>query len=272
MASHVAAPLLALVLGAPPAFPAVSTAEPPCAAASEAGSGEATEAQPPKPGVLRLLGGDFKRTLTSEESLWILGVGGAAALLVRPLDDHIQESRFNSERQNSTTLDRLFEPGDLAGDAWLQIGAPVAMLASGKIAGNSHLTSLGGDLLRAQIVSGSITTVIKFAVQRERPDSTSQLSFPSGHTSGAFATATVIQRRYGWRAGVPAHLIAAWIAASRLNENKHFLSDVTFGAAVGIAAGRAVTVGRGSKQVTIAPQIVPGGGAGLQVTLLVGAP
>lgn len=267
MASHVAAPLLALVLGAPPAFPAVSTAEAPGPAASGAASGEATEAEPRKPGFLRVLGGDFKRTFTSEESLWILGVGGAAALVVRPLDDDIRQSRFNSELHDSTTLDGLFDPGAFAGDAWLQIGAPLAMLASGKLAGNAHLTGLGGDLLRAQIVSGSITTVVKFATQRERPDGSTQLSFPSGHTSAAFATATVIQRRYGWKAGVPAHVIAAWIAASRLNENKHYLSDVTFGAAVGIAAGRAVTVGRGSKQLTIAPQIVPGGGAGLQVTL-----
>ncbi len=266
MAGPVATHLLALALGVLPSDGAVST-DP---AGTQGAPLGAAEPQPPKPSALRRLGGDFARTFTSEESLWILGAGGAAALLARPLDDHIQQSRFNSELHQSSTLDRLFEPGDLVGDAWLQFGAPIALLASGKLAGNSHLTGLGGDLLRAQVVSGSITTAVKLAVRRERPDATSRLSFPSGHTSGAFATATVIQRRYGWRAGVPAHVVAAWVAASRLNENKHYLSDVTFGAAVGIAAGRAVTVGRGSKQVTITPQVVPGGGAGLQVRLDVG--
>ncbi len=265
MGSSAAAPLLALVLGLPP-IAAASTPDPPDSKTSVATQGTTTEGQPAKPGALRRLGGDFGRTVTSRASLWIFGVGGAAALLARPLDDNIQRSRFNSELHDGTGLDALFEPGHRTGDVSVQVGGPLAMLAVGKLAGKARLTELGGDLLRAQIVSGSITTLLKLSTKRQRPDASNQLSFPSGHASGAFATATVVQRRYGWKSGAPAFGIAAWIAASRLNENKHFLSDVTFGAAIGIAAGRAVTTRRGSVQVTLAPQIVPGG-AGFQVSL-----
>jgi len=268
MGSSVAAPLLALVLGAPAVTAAASTPDRPHAEASETTPGEATAPQPQKPGILRQLPGDFGRTFTSEESFWTFGIGGAAALLALPLDGRIQQSGFNSELHDSRTLDRVFEPGDIAGDVSVQLGGPLGILAFGKLAGNPHLTGLGGELLRAQVVSGSITTVLKFAMRRERPDASSRLSFPSGHTSAAFATATVVQRRYGWKAGAPAYGIAAWIAASRLNENKHFLSDVAFGAAIGIAAGHAVTAGRGSVQVTVAPLIVPGEGAGFQVSVI----
>jgi membrane-associated phospholipid phosphatase len=187
--------------------------------------------------------------------------------MARPLDDHVRLSRLNSELHDSTTLDGLFEPGDLAGNVSVQACGPLALLAFGKLGGHAGLARLGGDLLRAQVVSASLTGAVKLAVRRERPDGSSRLSFPSGHTSAAFATATVIQRRYGSKAGAPAYAVAAWVAASRLNEDKHFLSDVTFGAAIGIAAGRAVTVRRGAVRATLAPLILPGGGAGLQVLL-----
>jgi membrane-associated phospholipid phosphatase len=268
MGSSLAAPLLSLFLAAAPGEPASPAPEGRDAAPFEAPQAQDSQPQPPKPGLLRQIGGDFGRTFASEGSLWIFGAGAAAALAARPLDRSIQRSRFNSDLHDSTTLDALFEPGHRAGDVSVQLGAPLAMLAVGKLAKKRRLTELGGDLFRAQVVSGSLTTVLKLSVDRQRPDGSNRLSFPSGHASGAFASATVVQRRYGWKAGAPAYAVAAWIAASRLNENKHFLSDVTFGAAIGIAAGRAVTVGRGRLRVTATPQAVAGGGAGLQLTLV----
>jgi hypothetical protein len=83
-----------------------------------------------------------------------------------------------------------------------------------------------------------------------------------------FATATVLQRRYGWKVGIPAYGFAAYVAASRLSENKHFLSDVILGAAIGIMGGRTVTVGRGPVRFVLSPMIPPGGGVGIQATLL----
>jgi membrane-associated phospholipid phosphatase len=111
-----------------------------------------------------------------------------------------------------------------------------------------------------------VTAGLKFTVRRTRPDESSRTSFPSGHTSGAFATATVLKRRYGWKAGIPAYGAASFISLSRLNENKHYLSDIVFGAAVGFMAGRTVTIDRGRTHISLSPMAAPGG-AGIQFTL-----
>ena len=104
------------------------------------------------------------------------------------------------------------------------------------------------------------------AVGRQRPDGTGY-SFPSGHSSVTFATATVLQRNFGWKVGIPAYGLAAYVAASRVQVERHFLSDVTFGAALGIVAGRSVTIGRGDARFAVSPAVVPGG-AGISFTLL----
>ncbi len=56
----------------------------------------------------------------------------------------------------------------------------------------------------------------------------------------AFATATVLQRRFGWGVGVPAYALATHIALSRLPENRHYPSHIAFGAATGIVSGRSI--------------------------------
>jgi len=262
-----AATVLALILGLTPVDSPGSTA----------GEGAAGGAAPPgakeakEPRFFRRLAGDFGRMFASRDSLCVLGIGGGLALVSAPVDHRIPRSRFNSELYPDTNLDRLFEGGDLAGDAPVLAGSALAILLAGTLAEDARLTGLGGDLVRAQIVSGSVTLVLKLATDRERPDGSSRLSFPSGHASAAFATATVFERRYGVKIGAPAYVVAAWIAASRLNENKHFLSDVVFGASIGIAAGRAATAHGRSTRLLVAPQVVPGGGVGIQF-MLIGRP
>jgi len=95
-------------------------------------------------------------------------------------------------------------------------------------------------------------------VGRRRPDG-SRFSFPSDHASSSFATATVLQRRLGWRVGVPAYAMATYVAASRLQENRHYLSDVVFGAGLGIVVSRSVTVGHGQHALAVVPLAAPGG-------------
>lgn len=78
------------------------------------------------------------------------------------------------------------------------------------------------------------------AVGRERPNGENNKSFPSGHTSNAFTLAAVAERHYGWKVGVPACLAAGLVGASRLEQDKHYLSDVVAGAALGYVVGRTV--------------------------------
>jgi len=89
---------------------------------------------------------------------------------------------------------------------------------------------------------------------------------PSGHTTVAFASATVLQRHFGWKVGVPAYAVATYVAASRVEQKHHYLSDVAFGAALGIAAGRTVPMGHGHG-LMVTPIVSPDGtGAGAGFT------
>ena len=80
---------------------------------------------------------------------------------------------------------------------------------------------------------------LKWSVNRRRPDGEhrrSNSSFPSSHAANASAMALVLGRR--WRRLAPGFwLLAAWIGFSRIYLNRHFLSDVLIGAAIGVGIG-----------------------------------
>jgi len=97
------------------------------------------------------------------------------------------------------------------------------------------------DAAQALLVNSAWTGLLKYSVQRQRPDGLDSLSLPSGHSSTAFALATVTQRHYGWKAGLPAYALAAGIGLSRIESNRHHLSDVIAGATLGTIVGRTVT-------------------------------
>jgi len=197
--------------------------------------------------------GDFRRLASKENATW-LAVGAAIALYSHTMDQPVTRG------MSVTALERPFSPGDRLGASAMQLGGAFATYTIGHLAGKPRVAQVGADLLRAQIVTKTLTVALKTSVNRTRPDGT-PYSFPSGHTSAAFASATVLQRNFGWKVGIPAYGVASYVAASRLQEKKHFLSDVAFGAAIGIVAGRTVTVGRGQSRFVVAPVAVPGGAA-----------
>jgi membrane-associated phospholipid phosphatase len=188
-----------------------------------------------------------------------MSMGGMVALLGHPADVRVSNGLYGS-----TAAHEVLSAGETVGGAAAQMGAAFATYAIGRIAGRPKVGLIGADLIRAQLVSQTITQTIKFSVNRTRPDGTS-LSFPSGHTSAAFATATVLQRHLGWKAGIPAYAAAGYVAASRIQMKRHYLSDVAFGAAIGMMAGRTVTIGRGDARFAVAPAAAPGG-VGVNVT------
>lgn len=106
---------------------------------------------------------------------------------------------------------------------------------------------------------------LTFTVQRTRPDGSDNSSFPSGHSASAFATTGVLQHHYGWKVGVPATLIAGYVATARVHDDRHYLSDVIFGGAMGIAAERTVMLHAGR----YAMMVVPGAGGSTGVTVMV---
>lgn len=96
------------------------------------------------------------------------------------------------------------------------------------------------------------TRLMKLIIRKKRPGySESFESFPSGHTSGSFVSAAFIQRRYGWKYGKYAFLLAAFVGYSRVESNNHYFLDVIGGAALGIASAYMFTVPLQEKGIEI---------------------
>ena len=76
----------------------------------------------------------------------------------------------------------------------------------------------------------SLTYLLKYSINKERPNGDCCESFPSGHTASAFAGAMFIQKRYGSKYGIPSLILASFVGYSRVHAKKHFWEDVIAGA------------------------------------------
>ena len=125
---------------------------------------------------------------------------------------------------------------------------PVSLFATGLITKNKEMQVNGIEHLSSTAVSGILTAALKFAVNRDRPFVTypndikkytkaGSHSFPSGHTSQAFATATSISLLYPkWYIIAPAYLWASSVGYSRMYLGVHYPSEVLAGAVIGSAS------------------------------------
>ena len=223
---------------------------------------EANEPPTPPHTGIRALFGDLRediKQLPSMQNLSIAGIGGGLAAIAHP-SDHT----FNARVQNRYE-DIAFAPGKYLGDTPEQVAFSLGTYAYGRLFDAPKVAHLGMDLLQAQILTEILVEPMKFAVHRERPDLSNHQSFPSGHAAVTFATATVIERHLGWRKSLLAYTIASYVAMSRLHDNRHYLSDEIFGAAIGSIAGRTV-VHHAADYWSFAPVSVPGGGVALVIS------
>lgn len=92
-------------------------------------------------------------------------------------------------------------------------------------------------MMKASIYAGVSVLVLKNIVRERRPNGGDSLSFPSGHTTTAFAYASVVAAEHEWYWGVTAYSLATFVGASRMNDNAHYLHDVIAGATLGSAFG-----------------------------------
>jgi membrane-associated phospholipid phosphatase len=148
-----------------------------------------------------------------------------------------------------------------------------AFFLAGRAAPQGRFRAATYDFAQAMIVNGVWTGAFKYTVRRERPDAFNSLSFPSGHTSNAFALATVAEHHYGWKVGVPAYLFATGVGLSRIESGRHYLSDVLAGATIGLVVGRTVTRLDGERparrsRIAVGPAAdAQGAGVGLNVSM-----
>ena len=187
------------------------------------------------------------------------GLGGAA--LAHPADDSITEHATGNK-----TAKHVFVLGKYLGSVYVQAGVATGLYAIGRYVRpaaegaprTNKLSHLGFDLMRGLIVSQAFTQGIKYAVRRDRP-SGECCAFPSGHASAAFATASILERHFGYRGAWPTLVGASYVALSRIVDNRHFLSDIVFGSALGIATGWTVVGRHGRENYALLPVPVRGG-------------
>ena len=121
-------------------------------------------------------------------------------------------------------------------DGWLRLAPAAFDLAAGAL-GLDACRDFVGRGIEAALTFGTLTAVtegLKYSIHSVRPDGTDDHSFPSGHAGVAFAGAELVRMEYGWGWGAGAYAVATSVAALRLYNGRHWLSDVFAGAGIGI--------------------------------------
>jgi membrane-associated phospholipid phosphatase len=194
---------------------------------------------------------DITALPTLDNTWWLLG-GAAATILAHEIEDPEGATRF----LNQPVIDPLADFGNIWGDIRVQAPLALGCWAVGSWQGSEEFAGLGYDLSRGLLLTYTVTGVIKHTVHRTRPNGESK-SFPSGHTAAAFTTAGVLSRRYGGWIGGAGIGLGVLAGLGRMEDMKHYASDVVAGATIGWIVGR--TVAREGSPDDSAWRIVPSG-------------
>jgi hypothetical protein len=177
----------------------------------------ATEEPNPFTHIFQNLGRDLKG-LASFETLVIMSGGGAAALIAAQSDDRAHQWSLDQPVPSWSKI------GKVGGDGWTQGALAAGTFAVGSLTRRPLVTHVGSDLIRAQMLNMVTTRVVKIAVDRTRPSGGGH-ALPSGHSSATFASAAVLHRHFGWKAGIPAYAAAGFVGLSRVADRSHWVSD-----------------------------------------------
>jgi membrane-associated phospholipid phosphatase len=204
------------------------TAEPPSAASSlVADSGQTA------PHVIRWY-----------EALAVAGALSTTFFVDEPLQRYLQRHRSNASDDVATFFRHMGQP-EIYGT--LSLG----LIGAGLIGHRPKLTRAGERLVTSIVLTAAEFEAIKHLTGRARPDSglgafhfdplSHSDAFPSGHASVAFTLAASLADdiHQTW-ATVGLYTFATGTAYSRLNDNRHWLSDVALGAALGITTAKLV--------------------------------
>jgi membrane-associated phospholipid phosphatase len=175
--------------------------------------------------------------------LWT-GINTASAQYrIQQLDDrimlNIEHTRTPEQTDAMLFLSNSYRYGD--------IGVPAALLIGGTLGHNEAMRQNSLFVASSTALSYGLEFVIKHIVKRRRPFRQNQgltpvyrasgYSFPSGHASTTFSTATALSMAYPkWYVIAPAFLWAGSVSYSRMYLGEHYPTDVAAGAALGVGS------------------------------------
>ena len=182
--------------------------------------------------------------LHERDGRWLAPIGLGAAVLIAT------DQRTGDEMAESTSQLNASRIVSYAGSAYGVGAVAGAFYIAGRAGHNPRARETGVLGAEALLDSGIVVTALKEITQRTRPSggrSRSDFfdggsSFPSGHSIEAWSLATVIANEYHDHLGVQiaAYGIASAVSLARFTGQKHYLSDVLVGSAMGYGIGRYV--------------------------------
>lgn len=184
---------------------------------------------------LKDIGGSFAGLISTHSIVPVLAGGAAYGIATGPEQD--LERHFS--RPDMWGI--WGNPGKYIGNSLILAGTSTTLFAFSRKSEDRRFRAFSYALIHGTIVTQAIVQSTKAATHRLRPNGENHAAFPSGHASDSFMFATVAAEHYGWKAAIPGYIIAAYVSATRLEERKHHLTDVTMGAAVGYLVGKTVS-------------------------------
>ena len=197
--------------------------------------------------------GLLKRPLHWDKENWFVASGTLVfSFSVLALDDALNETIRGWDNRFARQFGRT---GDALGSLPAQFGLSAGALAFGAMAKHPPLIHFGLDNLQAQTFTTGLVVVIKHLTHRSRPftgngpfkwygpfSGWEHDSFVSGHAALGFSTAhmTFLNSAKKWWVGVLSYGAATAIGASRMQQQKHWATDVVLGAVLGSAVSNYV--------------------------------
>jgi membrane-associated phospholipid phosphatase len=204
-------------------------------------------------------GAAARRVLAQADVIRWYHVAGAVAGtgILMALDQPVQRWAQRHRSHESNEIAEVFRQ---EGEAPYYAGVSLGVLGLGLVSGDAGIRRAGTRLIAAVTLSAGEMTLIKHLVGRSRPNEDvgafafhpftslrdsagveTRGAFPSGHTTAAFAVATSLADDIkGPIADILLYTAASGTAFSRINDNRHWLSDTAFGAALGIFTAKVV--------------------------------
>lgn len=174
-------------------------------------------------------------------------------LLVYSVDADLDREFAAAEPPNFLKpIERMADLGDLydqIGPGYIMAGISVSLVAGGAVLKDRKLLETARLLLESSAFTGLFTHLGKGIFSRARPYTnrgardfdflrfrvnSRYKALPSGHVSHIFAMMTVIVKQYNkWWLKVPAYVLAGSVASQRMDDRRHWFSDVLVGGLIG---------------------------------------